>query len=75
MGDPACGPGYRKYRLSGAPDHARHLGQGGDGEVPAQHAPADVRVERRGLDAEALGGLGGGEELGPALPLAVRSEY
>ena len=36
------------------------------GAVPAQDAAADVGVERRGLDSEPLGGLGGGQELGHA---------
>src|SRR5579859_7689518 len=37
------------------------------GTVPAQDATADVGVERRGLDAEPLGGLEGGQELGHAV--------
>src|SRR5579859_4877954 len=37
------------------------------GTVPVQDATADVGVERRGLDAEPLGGLEGGQELGHAV--------
>jgi hypothetical protein len=37
------------------------------GTVPAQDAAADVGVQRRGLDAEPLGGLEGGQELGHAV--------
>ena len=43
------------------------------GAIPAQDAAADVGVERGRLDAEPLGGLGGGQELthaGPACPAA-----
>ena len=38
--------------------------------APAEHAAADVRIQRRGLDAEPTGGLGGGQEIGHALPPA-----
>jgi hypothetical protein len=40
------------------------------GLATAEHAAADVRIQRGGLDAEPPGGLGGGQEIGHALPPA-----
>jgi hypothetical protein len=51
MGDPTCRPGYREYRLPGAPDHARHPGQGGEREVDVrcgQGLLPDLREHRLG---------------------------
>jgi hypothetical protein len=47
---------------------AEEAGPAVRGLAAAQHAAADVRVERGGLDAKPPGGLGGGQEVGHALP-------